>query len=154
MTDLVGPIVWSTYQELIGVDAFDTFFKEDLIWKRAEAFIDSNGEDQIGRGFSDVTLKCLIDYNDFRTWPISRQTESGEIDKQTMVVLLSINNLESLGFMNSNGNFDFQNEDRFELDGILYKDRGNTNVAQAQDVSLIVQLVLEREIVQTSDDNN
>ena len=154
MTDLVGPLAWSTYQDWIGSDAADTFFQQDLIWKRAGDFLDSNGEDEIGRTFSDVTIKCLIDYNDFRTWPINRHTESGEIDKQTMVVLLSIKNLETLGFMNSNGNFDFQNEDRFELDGILYKDMGSTNVAQAQDISLIVQLVLEREIVQTSDDNN
>lgn len=155
MPDLVGSLAWSTYQTLIGDDAFDSFFQQDITWRRAQDFIDSDGEDEIGREFTDVVLKCLADYNDFRTWPITRHTESGEIDKQTVVILFSIKNLESLGFMNSNGNFDYSSsEDLFVLDGITYKPMGDTNTAQAQDIPLLVQLVLERELISTSDDNN
>lgn len=155
MTDLIGSINWSLYQNLIGDDAFDTFFQQDLTWKRANAFLDVHGEDQIGKTFTDVNLKALIDYNDFRTWPITRVAETGELDRQTMVVLLGIKNLASLGYINSNGNFDFkEDEDRFTLDGILYKSLGTTNTAQAQDQPLMVQLVLEREATLTSDDNN
>lgn len=155
MSDLIGATAWANYQALIGGDAFDTFFQQDIIWKRSGDFLDIHGEDEIGKPFTDVTLKCLADYNDFRTWPITRHNETGELDKQTVVILLSIKYLENLGYMNANGNFDYKgDEDRFELDGILYKPNGDTNVAQAQDIPLMVQLVLERETVQTSDDGN
>ena len=155
MADLIGSLNWTSYQNLIGNDAFDTFFQKDLIWKRANPFLDSNGEDEIGRTFTDITLKCLVDYNDFRTWPINRNSETGELDKQTMVILFSIKYLEGLGYMNANGNLDYSvGEDRFTLDGILYKSMGDTNTAQAQDIPLLAQLVLEREVTDTSDDSN
>lgn len=155
MADLVDSPIWQEYQDLIGIDAADTFFQDEIIWKKAVPFLDEHGEDEIGEDFDDITLKCLVDYNDFRTWPITRNTGTGEIDKQTAVVLFTLKSLEDLNLLNSNGNFDYDaDEDRFELDGILYKSAGDTNTAQAQDGPLLFQLVLEREITSTSEDNN
>lgn len=153
--DEVGDTIWEEYKELIQVDAADTFFKDSIIWKRVDLFLDENGEDEIGKTFTDVSLECLIDYNDFRTWPLTRNTETGELDKQTAVVILSLKVLEDLGYLNGNGNFDFNSdEDRFEIDGVLYKPFGDTNTAQAKDKPLLFQLVLEREDTPTSEDNN
>ena len=155
MPDLVDSAIWEDYKELIGIDAADTFFQDEIIWKKANPFLDKHGEDEIGETFVDVILKCLVDYNDFRTWPITRNTETGEIDKQTAVVIFSLKTLKDLGFLNANGNFDYDSdEDRFELDGILYKSMGDTNTAQAQNEPLLFQLVVERELTLTSEDNN
>jgi len=155
MTDLIGPVNWASYKNTIGVDAFDTFFQDDLTWKRVGLFIDEHGEDEIGKPFTDVVIKTLIQYNVFRTWPVNRPTESGELEDQTMVAWLSKDYLNTAGYLNANGNFDYNvDEDRFVFNGVEYKAFGDTDAAQAQDGPLLVMLILQREEIPTTGDNN
>lgn len=150
--DLVGSVAWENYKSLIN-QAHDTFSQDTIVWKRSLGGIDYNGEDNLTERFSSIDLKCLINYNVFRVWPTNQPTTTGELDRETMALLLNIRYLDSLGYLNANGNFVYnQDKDRFIHHGITYKSGGDTKVAQANDEPLIIQLMLIRQETNTSDE--
>ena len=72
-----------------------------------------------------------------------------------MLKILNLKYLRDNGWLNSNGNFDYDvSMDRFIHDGIIYKSTGETKICQAQDEPLLVMLILKREEINTGSDNN
>lgn len=137
--------VWENYSKIVSDFMDMDVGLQPILWKR---FIDhplSWGED-IGSNYIDIELKGLIQYNAFRVWPISRGTTSGEIDGQSLAVLISRASLEEKGYINSNGYWKFDGpRDIFIIDGIPYKASGDTEVSQAKDKPLMFLIILKRE---------
>ena len=156
MTQLVSDADWAKFVKVVA-DSHDTFNKQTITWVRSDGSFNVDGEDE-NKNTSDVSLEVLLNYNHFRTWPITRTTETGELDRQSVVVLINVDYLRGLGYINVNNNFQFSaDEDRFIIEGIKYKDYGFTKVSQAQTTvgvaeGLLIQLVLAREETETSDE--
>lgn len=126
------PITWLKHKELITL--------------RNEDFNHVNQEQDVAENYDKITLACLCNYNYMRTWPINRETISGELDVQTVQIYLNKRYLQENGYLDHNGLFIYQvDNDRFELDGILYKSTGDTSVSQADSEDIHFTMVLQRE---------
>lgn len=148
---LVPGSAWTKYKKLIGVDAHESFNQDVITWIKGRNVIMSNAEEEDSNG-AQTDLKCLINYNVFRTWPLTRKENTGESDNQNMVAIFSKNYLSSLNLLNQRGYFDFRpDRDYFVHKGIRYKAEGDTLAAQAQDDPLLFYLVLHREEILTGD---
>lgn len=141
---------WTKYKEEIN-SAQDMFNQEDVTWRRSTSSLQRWGtDDGANMGYTDITLKCLISFNWFRTWPITSITEVGDTDKQNMVLWLNMKYLTDNGWVNSDGQFDFQpGKDIFMYKGQEYKAAGETHVALAHDDPLFFQVILRRQETET-----
>ena len=93
-----------------------------------------------------VTLKGLVGYNVFRTWPITKQSPEGELDNQNLVVYFYLDYLNELGYTNEHNYFVFNpSKDRFVIRGMRYKCEGHTQAAQIGDSPLLIQLSMLRD---------
>jgi len=102
---------------------------------------------------TDVTLNCLIAYNIFRVWPMSKETVGGQLDAENIVLILNKKYLEDAGYLNSDGFFAMDpGMDRFIHRGLEYRASGETEVAQAGDQALMFYIVLAREETPTGSD--
>jgi len=144
---------WQVYTNIIN-QAHDFFNQEDIIWVRHSYGLQRWGEDNKTIDKSDIiNLKCLINYNVFRTWPMTKETESGIIDKESVAIIFNKNYLQSLGYINSNGNFNFDpGLDYFTHQGQKLRASGEMPAAQAKDNPLLVILILKR--METNTGNN
>lgn len=126
-------------------DASDSFNKDPVIWKRNVFRLSRDGDDPLEQ-FEDIQLYGLINNNDFRTWPITVNTESGQLDVQSQFLMLNLKHLTTLGYMNTQGYFDFDREaDRFIHKGITYKPAGDTLISQVNGEYLHIGIILKRE---------
>lgn len=140
---------WTPFNNAINNLAFELFFQETLIWNRLVENVDFHGENESPE-YEQVTLKCLVGYNDFRTWPMDRVNESGSIDMQNLYIILNKQYLRDLGYLNDNDYFSFNSQnDYFILRGIHYEDSGDTDVSQAGDIPLLFFLILKRREYET-----
>jgi|TARA_R110000803_G_scaffold206272_3_gene273445 hypothetical protein len=142
---------WQHYKDAINL-AHSDFNQETLTWKRAEVFMSRYGEDPTGAGasFVDVPLKVLIQSNYFRSWPVTKTSESGELDKESLVVILNYKYLQNSGYITPNKYFDFKPDlDRFVVKGREYKAFGDLDAAYANDEPLLFYLILKREQTHT-----
>lgn len=150
---LINAITWDKYKDIIN-QAHDTFNQHTIVWKRSLGGLDRNGEDNLSERFENIELKGLIDYNYIRKWPITNVTTTGELDRQTMVLILNIKYLSDNGWLNVNNNFNFNfTSDRFIDQGITYKAFGDTPLSQAYDNPLHIMLVLQRDEIITGNSN-
>lgn len=144
--DVVGTQDWADFESAISTDAQDTFFKEIIVWRRTLTNLDRWKEDNLTAQTNDVQLKCLINYNFPRSWPVTGYTETGEIDKESMQVLFVKKYLRDLGFIDSNGLFIYNEDlDYFYLNGLKYKPSGDTDASQANTDALIVAVIMLRQ---------
>ncbi len=142
---------WQDYYDAIN-EWQDDVFQQDIVWKRNYVNNSKTGEDNNIR-FMDITLKGLIQYNYFRSWPVNQTEDSGEIDKNSIVIYLNIDYLDKLGYINSNKQFTFNpGLDRFLINGLVYTTDGESHVAQAHHKPLFIFMVLKREEIQTGED--
>ena len=149
--DRIGPVEWERFKSIIK-DAHDTFFQDTIIWRRFIYGLDIHGEDNENATFQDIPLKCLFRYNDFKVWPLNTPTTSGEIDRQTNVVMFNLRYLDGLGYLDANKQFMFcQSADRIIARGVVYKSTGETFLSQAYDEPVMMHMVLTREEVETAD---
>lgn len=148
---LITDAEWQKYRDIIN-GIHDDFNQDTIVWRRYTKSIPRYFEE--AKVFSeDVLLECLIQYNYFRTWPLTKFTLEGEIDQQNMLVYLNIQYLQNNGYINAQGYFDFNaDKDRFIHNGYEYKCEGDTPVAQAKDIPLLIQLVLKRKTRDTQTD--
>lgn len=145
------PNFWGPFKNAINNKAFSTFFRDEITWNRLVQGLDFHGENQTLE-YTPIQLKCLIGYNDFRTWPMDRVNESGSIDMQNMYVIFNTVYLRGLGFLNENDYFAFDAQrDYFTLKGIDYESSGDTDVAQAGDEPLLFYVILKRREYETGD---
>lgn len=145
--------VWNKFQTILEDFHDADVGKQPILWKRWINIPSMYGEDDTNN-FEDVQIEALIGYNYYRTWPINRNTSTGELDTQNQVVWVSKRYLEENGWLSENGYWDFDRVmDRFVLDGIVYKASGDTTMTQAKDNSVLFFLILKREEITNQDDN-
>lgn len=138
------PINWERYREL--VDLFSNQAnRETIIWRREQGFIDRFGEG--GRNnFNDISLLVLIQYNIVRSWPLSKNTDVGALDPQNMFVFINKEYIRELGYLNSDGYFDFNpDRDVFVHRGITYRTQGDQEASSADTDALHICLTLRRD---------
>jgi len=136
--------LWNKYKNAINGLAQALFHQEKLIWMRLIENMDVNAEG-INKVFEPIELNCLVGYNDFRVWPMDKETASGAIDTQNMYIILNKKYLSDLGYLNEHEYFAFKpGKDYFILRGINYQDSGDTDVAQAAEEPLLFFLILKR----------
>lgn len=137
--------VWERYNKIISDFMDMDVGVQPILWKKFVNHPLSWGEDG-GGSYIEVQLKGLIEYNAFRVWPMNRGTTSGEVDGQSLAILVSKTTLQEAGYINSEGYWDFDGpRDLFIISGIPYKASGDTEVCQAKDSSLLFLVILKRE---------
>lgn len=133
--------------------AHDSFNKETFTWKRLVSGLSRFGEDKETGKYNSIDLLGLFDYNYFRKWPTVFTQPAGEIDRQTVVVLLNREYLSGLGYLTVEGRFDYNPaEDRFVYRGIVYKAASDTLISQNGDDPLLFDILLKREDLKTGEE--
>lgn len=139
---------WADFKAEIA-NAQDSWFDKPIKWLRKTSFLDRFGEDGPTK-FAQIDLTCLINYNYFRSWPITNNTETGDQDRQSFQIIFTKEYLRNLNYLNVSGYFDFDPAyDRFVLDGFLCKADGDTPASQADGDDILFTLILRREEIPT-----
>lgn len=143
---------WKKYDRAIN-DAHYIFNQAKMIWKRYKGSLNIYHEDEDQPDdlrYDTIELDTLNYYNAFRTWPITQDTITGSLDKQSMIMILNKKYLGELGYLNQNGNFDFDPDmDLFYYKGQKYVASGDTMVSQAKDTDLLIYIILKRQPIET-----
>lgn len=137
--------VWDNYKKIItnflDIDAG----RQTITWAKAVDQLLSHGEDSTPK-YYNIPIEALCYYNSFRNWPINKATISGELDDENLSILISKSYIEQIGYLTSEGYWDFNwSEDRFVINGIIYRPSGDTQVAQAKDEALVFLVILKRD---------
>jgi hypothetical protein len=147
--DLIGADTWEHYKSIIR-DAKDTFDQAIITWIRSKGGLDYHGEDNATERFDEIGINGLMIFNSFRTWPITRFTETGATDQENVVLQLNRRYLDELGYLTADGDFAFNpTADRFKYLGKVYKAAGDTPISQAPDDPLHFYIILQREETDT-----
>lgn len=149
---MLTPEQWQAYKNTINA-AHNSFNQDTVMWYRFVRGFQRYGEDTlINEHFNTVSLKCLIEYNAFRTWPVTDETLTGILDKESMVMILNKKYLSDNGYLNSDGFFNFNpGRDKFTHLGLEYRSAGEVPVAQAGDEPLLFYIILKRQEKSTGD---
>lgn len=137
-------------------DAVNTFhndaFQQKVIWKKNVVRTNIYNEDY-GQKYEDIEILGLIQYNQFRAWPITRATDSGEIDKQNCLLYINNNYLTESGLVNEFGQFKYDaGKDFFIVNGVKYKSMGDSQAAQVENSNpQLFFIILKREDLDTGD---
>lgn len=146
MSNLISGADWAAFESLISDDVQDTFFQQKIIWRRATTMSDRYGEDNEALITSDIPLLCQLNYNYMRTWPITKTSEAGETDEQSIQIYFTKKYLRDLGYLNSNDYFIYNpGLDRFIIDGLIMKPMGDSSAAQAEDGALLISVIVVRQ---------
>ena len=89
-----------------------------------------------------------------RTWPVTRETSSGQIDDESLVVILNKQYLETISpaTLNDYGYLSYDpGRDRFVIDGIRYEPAGDTYADHINNDGNLFYLILNRETRKTGD---
>ena len=136
---------WDKYKSIINDFIDEDAGKQPFVWLRKINQPLAYGEDG-GIRYLPVILEGLFQYNYIRTWPANKSTLSGELEGENMVLYISARMLRENGYVNEFGYPDLNwSEDRFLLNGKIYKPEGDTQVAQAKDEALLFFIILKRE---------
>lgn len=136
---------WDKYKSIINDFIDEDAGKQPFVWLRKINQPLAYGEDG-GIRYLPVILEGLFQYNYIRTWPANKSTLSGELEGENMVLYISARILRENGYVNEFGYPDLNwSEDRFLLNGKIYKPDGDTQVAQAKDEALLFFIILKRE---------
>lgn len=136
---------WQAFRDAIN-SAHD-FFNQDIVtWMKRVYGIQRFGEDDSTiPQYTPINLRCLISYNVFRTWPINEETTSGQLDKESVCMILNVNYLSGLGYLDPDGNLNFNpGDDYFIFQGQKYRATGDLPVSQAKDAPLLIYVILKR----------
>lgn len=136
---------WDRYKRIITEFIDFDAGRQDIIWaKKVNQFLD-HAEDSLP-SYYEIHIEALCYYNSFRNWPINKATVSGELDDENLSILISKSYIERLGYLDEHGYWRFNwSEDRFIINGIVYKPYGDTQVAQAKDEALVFLVILKRD---------
>jgi hypothetical protein len=147
---LISSEQWAAYRQVIN-NASDTFNAEVITWKHLIKKLDYHGDDRYGNvAYEEISLNVLIAYNVYRVWPIDKLTDKGFLAKDSAVLIINKDYLRGLGYINTNGNFNFNPDmDRFIINGVLHKCMGDTEASQAHDDPLLEYIIVVREEVPT-----
>jgi len=150
MSQLVTDAQFEMFKGLMA-SAADTFAQQTITWRRRTSTLQRFKEDDTNKT-ADVELKCLCNYNYLRSWPITNNKESGEINAQSVQVLFGKQYLKDLGYLDNDGKFIYnQDYDRFILDGTIRKPVGDTGVSQVFDEAVWVSVIMVEQPTATGD---
>ena len=136
---------WDKYKKIITNFLDMDAGRQTITWAKAVDQLLSHGEDSTPK-YYNIPIEALCYYNSFRNWPINKATISGELDDENLSILISKSYIEQIGYLTSEGYWDFNwSEDRFVINGIIYKPSGDTQVAQAKDEALVFLVILKRD---------
>ena len=135
---------WDAHAAAINEFAEDAF-QQLITWRTNITNLSEHGEDDVNRT-RDITLKGLVLYNYFRSWPTNKPDVAGEIDNESVLIYFNSKYLADEGYINSDGQFDFQPvTDRFWVNGLQYKASGESQAAQSNDQPLLHFVIMKRE---------
>lgn len=140
------------FKRLFNEDVQDTFALTTIIWRRminpsADRFREDTNTDTT----QDIELKCIVNYNYMRSWPVSGLAESGQLEEQSIQVLFVKDYLNKLGYV-VDGRFDYRPDfDRFVLDGLIRKPMGDSSVSQAFDEALFYEVIMIEQATPTGE---
>lgn len=141
---LIPNAIWAKYKNLM-FKAHESFNQDTIVWVKHTPRVQLFQEQEEPSG-NRINLLGLVGFNFFRTWPITKHSNSGELDNQNMLVMFNREYLTNLGYVTPNGYFDFDpDKDYFIHRGIKYKAEGDTFLSQAKDEPLHIQIILRRE---------
>lgn len=136
---------WDKYKNIITQFMNQDAGRQTIIWARHVNQLLSHGEDSTPK-YIRTEIEGLCNFNYFRSWPINIQSVAGELDEENLSVLVTREYLKENGYLNSNGYWDFDwSQDRFVIDGKIYKPFGDSNIAQAKDESVCFMVILRRD---------
>lgn len=136
---------WAKYKQIISDFMDHDAARQDIVWAKHVDVLSEFGEDS-NNTYIKNDIEALCYYNAFRNWPINTETVAGELDEENLSILISKKWLGDRGYLNENGYFDFNwVQDRFIINGIVYKPSGDTQVAQAKDEALVFMIILKRD---------
>lgn len=127
------------------------FSSKKIIWKQRISGINNTGDDPLFT-YKDIPLLVQANFNYMRSWPITLTTESGEIDRQSVQLLINKEYLKQLNFLNSDGYWIYNPAlDYIIMDGLVHEPVGDTPVSQSITDDLFISLIIKRAITQTGD---
>lgn len=136
---------WDKYKKVITTFIDQDAGRQTIIWAKNVDQLLTHGEDYIPK-YYPIEIEALCYYNAFRNWPIDKSTIAGELDEESLSILISTEYVRKIGYLNKNGYWDFNwSMDRFVINGIVYKPSGDTQVAQAKDQALVFMVILKRD---------
>jgi hypothetical protein len=142
--------IWTKYKDIIN-NAHDDFNKDIISLFTTKKSLDRFSEGKLG--YDSIDLECLVQYNVFRTWPMTKGTTSGDLDEESITVYLNNKYLSTIGLISTSGNFKFNpGSDYFIFKGQRYRSSGETPVSQAKDEPLFTLLILKRTPTRTSEE--
>jgi len=140
---MLTPAQWQSYKDIVN-QASESFNQETVTWYRLARNFQRYGEDN-GPVYDQRSLPCLISYNVFRVWPMTKETDSGALDQESLVMMLNIQQMSDLGYLNAAGFLDMDpGQDYFVHMGLEYRAAGETPVSQAGDEPLHIYVILKR----------
>lgn len=155
-TYLVSNKSWDRYKKTIkNFLNFDSG-RQTVIWAKHVNQMLYNGEDD-HPVYYKILIEALCYYNAFRNWPINIQSTTGESDEENLSLMISADYIQHLNdgkywlpnkFFegDDSGYWDFNwSEDRFVINGMVYKPTGDTQIAQAKDEALLFLIILKRD---------
>ena len=138
--------IWERYKNIVNKFINEDAGKQEFLWLRKIEQPSAFAEDS-SPSYVPIHLEGLFHYNYIKTWANNRlrDTVSGELQYDDQVLYISKNYLDSLGYINKYGYWDFNwAEDRFIVNGKVLQPGGDTQVAQAKDEALLFFIVLQR----------
>lgn len=136
---------WDRYKRIISTFMDKDAGRQSIIWAKNVDQLLTHGEDYIPKYYR-IEIEALCFYNAFRNWPINKATVSGELDEENLSILVTMEYIESIGYLNKDGYWDFDwSKDRLVINGQVYKPSGDTQVAQAKDQALVFMVILKRD---------
>lgn len=141
----VTEVDWTKYKNIINDFIDIDAGKQPFLWLRKINQPLAYGEDT-GSVYTPIQLDGLFNYNYIKSWPTAKESVTGELDMGNTVLYISANLLRINRFLDKYGYWDYNwSEDRFILNGKVYKPGGDTQVAQAKEEALLFFVILQRE---------
>jgi len=142
---------WDRHVALVN-EYHDDAFQQKVIWlrtfKKYGRFADDNETKQ-----EEIEILGLLNYNNFRSWPINKDEIVGQVDNESNMLYLNMAYLRGLddgAYVNAEGQFRFDpGTDKFKINGVTYSPKGDSQAAQAKDVVLFHFIILKREEQET-----
>lgn len=150
MSYFLTPTEWLEYEATVNKFQEDAF-QQVITWNRCIRALTTDGTDDKPL-YKEATLKALVQYNHFRSWPINADTPTGEMDKESILVFFNNKFLSDNNFLNQHGQFKFKPSlDKFIINGVRYKSKGDSQSAQTLSGPLLHFIILLRDYTETPD---
>jgi hypothetical protein len=149
---IISPEEWAQFNDDInGFMELDSA-NQVFTWLKCVRSINPKGNDDTPL-YKNYELQGLFQYNEFRSWPINADTSTGQIDKESILAFINNDYLQKLGLLTPEGQFNFNPAlDKFIVNGVRYKSKGDSQTAQAHNKPLLHFMVLLRDYVETENE--